>query len=396
MADDLGSDAARLSPDVGAYQIGIAYTNMLPREYRAQQGIYYTPPTLANRLIHQATAAGVDWASARILDPASGGGAFLAPVACRIIRELQGCSPRILVENIATRLRGFESDPFGAWLSQVTLDAILLPITLETRKQLPVVVSVCNSLHKNAGGEFDLVIGNPPYGRTRLDLPTRKLYARSLYGHANLYGVFTDLALRHTRRGGIIAYVTPTSFLAGEYFKNLRALLAREAPPVTIDFVSVRKGVFENVLQETLLATYRRGGDATDIQVSEVGPSGPERLDIDTIGMTALPSDPSQPWLLARRSVEAPLVRRLGKMRARLSDWGYAVSTGPLARGRAENASLSFGPRRSRPTGISCGAPRRRITLLTSKYAEATIGSSRTVPACWFSARRPRNRTVGL
>src|SRR5262249_8067674 len=182
MADGLGRDAARLSPDVGAYQIGIAYTNMLPREYRAQHGIYYTPPSLTDRLIHQATAAGVDWGAARILDPASGGGAFLAPVACRIIRELQGCSPRILVENIATRLRGFEIDPFGAWLSQVTLDAILLPITLEARKQLPVVVSVCNSLHKNAGGEFDLVIGNPPYGRTRLDLPTRKLYQRSLYG----------------------------------------------------------------------------------------------------------------------------------------------------------------------------------------------------------------------
>ena len=43
-------------------------------------------------------------------------------------------SPRILVENIATRLRGFESDSFGAWLSQVTLDAILLPITLEAKK----------------------------------------------------------------------------------------------------------------------------------------------------------------------------------------------------------------------------------------------------------------------
>jgi adenine-specific DNA-methyltransferase len=161
-------------------------------------------------------------------------------------------------------------------------------------------------------------------------LPTRKLYQRSLYGHANLYGVFTDLALRHARRGGIIAYVTPTSFLAGEYFKNLRALLAREAPPVSIDFVSVRKGVFENVLQETLLATYRRGEDAVDIRVSEVSPSGPDRLDIDTIGKTALPPDSSQPWLLARRSVQAPLVRRLGKMRARLSDWGYAVSTGPL------------------------------------------------------------------
>jgi adenine-specific DNA-methyltransferase len=70
-----------------------------------------------------------------------------------------------------------------------------------------------------------------------------------------MYGLFTDMALRHTKPGGVIAYVTPTSFLAGEYFKNLRALLGRDAPPATIDFISARKGVFDDVLQETLLAT---------------------------------------------------------------------------------------------------------------------------------------------
>jgi hypothetical protein len=43
---------------------------------------------------------------------------------------------------------------------------------------------------------------------------------------SNLYGLFTDLAAQLARRGGVIAYVTPTSFLAGEYFKSLRALLA--------------------------------------------------------------------------------------------------------------------------------------------------------------------------
>ena len=41
----------------------------------------------------------------------------------------------------------------------------------------------------------------------------RRRYRRSLYGHANQYGVFTDLALRWTVPGGVIAYVTPTSFL---------------------------------------------------------------------------------------------------------------------------------------------------------------------------------------
>jgi adenine-specific DNA-methyltransferase len=88
-------------------------------------------------------------------------------------------------------------------------------------------VTVCDALsgpEPDAG--FDLVVGNPPYGRIGLDPPHRARFRRSLYGHANLYGVFTDLGLRHTRPGGVLAYVTPTSFLAGSYYQNLSGSVA--------------------------------------------------------------------------------------------------------------------------------------------------------------------------
>lgn len=261
LANSIGKTAAELEAEVAAYHIGLIYTSMLPRPHRAALGIYYTPPALSDRLIEQASATGVDWTRCRVLDPACGGGAFLAPVARRITDALSGCTPRILVENIANRLRGYEIDAFAAWLSQVSLDAVMLPTTQEAGRELPVLVTVCDSLKKNPPRDrFDLVIGNPPYGRVRLDPDERARFKRSLFGHANLYGLFTDLALRHARTDGVIAYVTPTSFLAGEYFKNLRALLGRDARPVTLDFVSARRGVFDDVLQETLLATYKRGG----------------------------------------------------------------------------------------------------------------------------------------
>lgn len=331
LADGIGEAAALLDAETAAHHFGLIYTGMLPRQYRAALGLYYTPPVLTTRLIDQATAAGVDWTNCRILDPACGGGAFLAPVAQRILDELPGCSPRILLENIANRLRGYEIEPFGAWLSQVTLDAVLLPVTRETGRQLPVVITVCDSLRQSPPHErFDLVIGNPPYGRVRLDAEDRARFKRSLYGHANLYGLFTDLALGHAAPDGVIAFVTPTGFLAGEYFKNLRALLGREAPPATIDFVSVRRGVFEDVLQETLLATYRRGFAPRPVGVHEITPANGTGLAIKEAGETAIPADPSQPWVLPRSPLQAPLVARLSRMTHRLADWGYAVSTGPL------------------------------------------------------------------
>ncbi len=331
LAAGLGQAAARLKPETAAYHIGLAYTCMLPRSHRATLGIYYTPPCLAVRLIEQATFAGVDWTACRVLDPACGGGAFLAPVARRILDELPDCSPSILIKNITNRLRGFEIDPFGAWLSQVALDAVLLPITRSMRGQLPAVVTVCDSLRESSVDDrFDLVIGNPPYGRVRLAPRDRARFKRSLFGHANLYGLFTDIALHHTRSGGVIAYVTPTSFLAGEYFKNLRSLLCEDAPPVTFDFVSSRKGVFDEVLQETLLTTYKRGSKPAPVTVHEITPVSDATLSVSRAGSFAPPADRSDPWILPRSAWQARQAKSLARMEYRLADWGYAVSTGPL------------------------------------------------------------------
>ncbi|XBT44329.1 N-6 DNA methylase [Pseudomonas viridiflava] len=330
LADTIGRAAAAFDAETAAYQIGLTYTSMLPVEHRGEFGIFYTPPALTARLIDQVTAANVDWAKCRVLDPACGGGAFLAPIAQRIMVEQKNCSPKLLIQSIGNRLRGYEIDPFGAWLSQVTLDAVVLPVTRLAGRKLPVMVTVCDSLRRSPPKDrFDLVIGNPPYGRAKLDAETRERYKRSLYGHANLYGLFTDLALRHTKLGGVIAYVTPTSFLAGVYFKNLRALLGRSAPPLTIDFVTARKGVFDDVLQETALATYRRGGANSQIAVAEIAPS-PCGLRAEQTGEIALPADPSLPWLLPRTTEQSALVDRLTHMPHRLVDWGYGVSTGPL------------------------------------------------------------------
>lgn len=330
-ADSIGHAAAACTPEAAVYAIGLTYTGMLPRPFRAKNGIYYTPPPLTARLIAQATEAGVDWSRARVLDPACGGGAFLAPVAQRILDAFPDVAPQILIKNIASRLRGFEIDPFAAWLSQVALDAVMLPVCREAGRALPVVVSIGDSLQRRPPRDrFDLVIGNPPYGRVRLPADERLRFRRSLYGHANLYGLFTDMALRQVKPGGVVAYVTPTSFLAGEYFKNLRRLLGRQAPPVSVDLVAVRKGVFEDVLQETLLASYRRAGELKPALVHEVMPNGDDEVNVAEIGSFALPKDPSLPWLMPRLPEQAALIERLQSFKHRLADWGYCVSTGPL------------------------------------------------------------------
>ena len=331
LAENIGDAAAKLDAMDAGYAIGALYTATMPVGFRSQNGAYYTPPALCEVLLDMAAEAGVDWRTARILDPACGGGAFLSPVARRMARSLRDCEPRIALKNIEQRLLGFELDPFAAWLSQVFLEAALADLYHEAGTRPDSVVRVCDSLEQAVGNEgFDLVVGNPPYGRIGLSPELREKFRRSLFGHANLYGVFTDLALRFARPGGVVAYVTPTSFLAGEYFKALRGLLGREAPPVSIGFVAERKGVFADVLQETLLATYKRGGTSRTGKVYFISPGRDGSVATRAAGSFNLPEDPGRPWLMPRTEAQSALLRQVDEMPCRLADYGYTVSTGPL------------------------------------------------------------------
>jgi adenine-specific DNA-methyltransferase len=337
MVDALGEVAAKLTPEEAAYLVGSAYASMLPAQLRADRGVYYTPPILADHLLDASEMAGTDWGSARVLDPACGGGAFLGPVATRMVRALKGCNRRVVVRNIGARLRGYEIDPFAASISQVFLDATLHDLLGGAGNDIANAVEVVDSLTRHTEDQFDLVVGNPPYGRVTLPPELRSIYSRSLFGHANLYGLFMDLAIRKSNRErGVVAYVTPTSFLSGEYFKRLRHLLSQETSPVYLDFVEGRAGVFDGVLQETLLATFRRGTKPRQGRVRFLNATE-AAVRVEAGGEFSLPAQPDRPWVLPRTATATAVATRLAVMPARLVDWGYRVSTGPLVWNRHKN-----------------------------------------------------------
>lgn len=340
LALKLGKAVARLDVARAGYRIGVIYTGTMPAQIRARLGAHYTPPPLCERLLDMATGAGVDWLRAKVLDPACGGGAFLSPLARRMANSLEGYGAETVVRSIQRRLKGYELDPFAAWMSEVFLDATLADVCRAAGTRLTSVVRVCDTLDQAPGtDQYNLVVGNPPYGRVTLPAKLRERFGRSLFGHANLYGLFTDMALRYARPGGVIAYVTPTSFLSGEYFKALRGLLASQAPPVAIDFIAERKGVFEDVLQEALLATYRRGRAPTAARVHCVGQGPSGSIRITSAGSFELPERPKEPWLIPRTARQRDLLGRVSRLPYRLGDYGYTVSTGPLVWNR-HKASL--------------------------------------------------------
>jgi hypothetical protein len=330
VAEDTGKVIALFPIGDAAFLIGSIYTTMMPNDLRAQMGAFHTPPPLVDRLIEMAEVAGFDPSKHTVIDPSCGGGAFLVPVALRMLKAEAPMGPKFLFKRIVSRLKGIELDPFSAWIARVVLEIALLPLCISAKSRLPEDTIVCgDALEHAAIGKYDLVIGNPPYGRVTLSEKMREFYSRSLYGHANLYGLFTDLALRLVTTTGVIAYLTPTSFLGGKYFMNLRSLLSADSTPISFDLVSDRDNVFDNVLQETILATFKAGKHKQLATVSSLIPKGMHTAEKLKIGTFSVPSG-KNPWLIPRSSQDSKVMSALAKMPTRLSDLGYKVSTGQL------------------------------------------------------------------
>lgn len=330
VAEGTGQLIASFAVEDAGYLIGSIYTAMLPSSLRSKMGAFYTPPPLVARLMHMAESAGFDFTFGTAIDPACGGGAFLAPVALRMWERNKESSPEWMLRSLAKRLKGIEIDPFAAWMSLTLLEAAVLPLCIAAKRRLPAdMIIVGDALEPRNIGRFDLVVGNPPYGRITLSKHMRFRYERSLFGHANLYGLFTDLALRLAKPNGVVTYLTPTSFLGGQYFKALRKLLATETTPAAFDFVADREGVFDDVLQETLLTSYKMSRKHSPAVVSLVVPKGLNKARIERIGRIRLPEN-GTPWLLPRTPIDMRFLNFIQQMPTRLVDLGYMVSTGQL------------------------------------------------------------------
>lgn len=170
---------------------------------------------------------------------------------------------------------------------------------------------------------------NPPYGRVRLTTEDRLRFAESLYGHANLYGMFLAAATDVLRPGGVIAALIPTSFTAGRYFEPLRKMLSTRVRLRGIAFVEDRSGVFTSVLQETCLATFT----TKRIRKTTIQSIGSETTYVSTVKTP----NTERPWILPRRSDLAPVAAGAAQLPLTFTTAGWRVSTGPLVWNRRKN-----------------------------------------------------------
>lgn len=321
-----------LLPTIEAtYHLGLTYTALLDAQKRNKNGLFYTPPVLAAHLVDRATEELVDWSTARVLEPACGGGVLLTAAAERIIEATwaETGDAAAVLQSISGRLIGYDLDPMGAWLAQVGVDQLLLPFTTETNSKPPALVYQSDMLSLHGSQDFDLVITNPPFRKITLTTDMRQRFARSVHGHANLYSLFFDQCLEFISETGTIVGLSPAGYLAGTYFKHLRETLRRQSHPRCIELISNRSGVFEGVTQELAVSVFRKPSSTTTT-VRRLDLSSDGEISKTELGNHRLPSSLTAPWILPRTMKQRELLRTARRMRSTLTDWGYTVSTGPV------------------------------------------------------------------
>ncbi|SJZ30954.1 adenine-specific DNA-methyltransferase [Enhydrobacter aerosaccus] len=311
------------------YWIASLYTLLMPQARRRKLAAYFTPPHLARYAIEMLVASGIRLGEHRILDPASGGAAFLVPLATQIAEKgrRRGEPTRKILHSITSTLHGIEIDPGLGSLSQALLNDLFKAEVQSTKANFSALVETADTLSLDAPEElYDAVIGNPPYGR--IFRPTRKLKkqydAVISEGYVNLYALFVEQALRWVRPGGIVCLIIPISFVGGPYFAALRQRILQGASVLRIDLIDQRSDVFLDVLHDLSVVVLRRHNGS-----AEAGSPQSALLLVNEdrpLGTIELPTKATRDvWALPDGEDRAP-VFQTGL--STLADYGYIAKTG--------------------------------------------------------------------
>jgi len=319
-----------LPDDERHYWIASLYALLMPKARRRRLAAYFTPPHLAQHAIDAILEVGIRPGQHRILDPASGGAAFLLPLAARIVEKgrARGARPKTILQEIERTLSGVEIEPGLADLSQILLADLLRTEIESSGIKLGSLVQRANTL-KLAPPKmlYDAVIGNPPYGRILRPTATMLKRYRAVIsdGYVNLYALFVEQALQWVRPGGVVCLVIPMSFVGGPYFAELRKRILQSSSVLRLDLIDKRSDVFLDVLYDLCVLVLRRSGGQGRMAVPK---SALLRIGEPNtnLGPLDLPTElDRRVWVLPDGGENSTLFR---PGFATLANYGYLIKTG--------------------------------------------------------------------
>ena len=224
-------DDKRIMPS-NSQSADIVYQSCKSAGLKSIQGSFYTPDFIIEEVISDYIVA----KGAKICDPCCGTGRFIKNIVTKFSSDVD--------------IYGYDTDIEAIKIASAELSKFKGKITL-----------MCyDSLLNPQNEKFDFIFTNPPWGarysevyRSRL----KKIYPEAGSGDSLEY--FLIYAYRSIKKGGVISFILPESFLNVKRFRNIRKFLAADT---TILKINSYGRVFSKVFSPVIRIDIKKSGPA--------------------------------------------------------------------------------------------------------------------------------------
>lgn len=244
------------------------------RSDRKDKGVFYTPRSVIERMTEKALFAAnlIENPYIRILDPACGTGLFLMKAFQMLKDNFEKNYEAILDRN--KELEGklqkdgigsfiVENNLWGADIDQEALDTAGEMLMKLAGRECHVNLACCDSLMGGVEGEYDYILGNPPYiGHKTVSIEYKKvlqeLYKGIYRDKSDISYCFLKRGIDLLRQGGTLSFITSRYFMEGPSATGLRSYIT-DTCSITevVDFYGGR--VFQDAGVATCIITLRKG-----------------------------------------------------------------------------------------------------------------------------------------
>lgn len=202
--------------------LGCLYQSLCALRERKCSGSYYTPVSLAARLILRISDR-ID-PSTKLLDPCCGTGVFLLNLPETVSLE---------------QIHGNDINPTSVLLTRINL---ALNYHITSTKEMEVLknnITISDFLETTASG-YDIILGNPPWG-ARLSAETKKTYQKRFFcasgTSVETFDLFMEQGLNQLSQGGILAFLLPEAVLTVKSHQRTRELLLKNTSVLSVDYL---------------------------------------------------------------------------------------------------------------------------------------------------------------
>lgn len=170
----------------------------------------------------------------RILEPSFGGGDFLLPIVGRLLKTWRTAKGVVsALDGLSNAIRAVELHRETFHSTHAAVVALLKREGLTMKAAVALAdcwLSQGDFLLAPLDGEFDFVVGNPPYVRQELiPAPLIAEYRgryQTIYDRADLYVPFFERSLSALAKGGSLGFICSDRWMKNRYGGRLRDLVA--------------------------------------------------------------------------------------------------------------------------------------------------------------------------